>query len=77
MKIKASKSFVGVCSMNVGEIKDIPDEVAKDLVSTGLAVEIEAEKPVVNESKEEKPKAPKKTTTKKPAAKRTTKKTSK
>lgn len=74
MIIKAAKSFVGICSMNVGEIKDIPDEVATDLVSTGLAVAIEAEKPVV---KEEKPKAPKKTTTKKPAAKRTTKKTSK
>lgn len=75
MKIKAIKSFIGVCSMNVGEIRNADDEVAKDLVTAGLAVAVEAEKPV--EKAEPKAEKPKKAAAKKPAAKRTTKKTTK
>lgn len=74
MKIKALKSFVGIVSMNIGEIKDVDsNEVGMDLVRSGLAIAVE-DAPVKE--------APKKAPAKKPAAKKaparkTTKKTTK
>lgn len=63
MKVKAIKSFVGVVSMNVGEIKDIQsDEVVNDLVKAGY---VEA----VDDKPEAKPKAK---TESKPKAKKPT-----
>jgi hypothetical protein len=38
---KAIKSFSGVLSMNVGEVKDIADvNIAKDLLKAGYIVEV-------------------------------------
>ena len=51
LKVKAIKSFIGVVSMNVGDVRDIQsDEVAKDLVKAGYVV-------AVDEKPEAKPKA--------------------
>lgn len=71
MKVKAIKSFVGVVSMSVGDIKDIQsDEVVNDLVKAGY---VEA----VDDKPKAKPKA--KPEAKKPTAKKgsTTKKSTK
>lgn len=42
MKVKAIKSFVGLVSMNIGEIKDIQsNEVVNDLVKAGYVKKVE------------------------------------
>lgn len=37
MKIRAVKGFAGVVSMRVGEVKNVPDEIARDLIQAGHA----------------------------------------
>ena len=39
MKIKALCSFFGETSMNVGEVRDVPDAMAKELIGAGYAAE--------------------------------------
>lgn len=42
MKVKAIKSFVGLVSMNIGEVKDIQsNEVVNDLVKAGYVKKVE------------------------------------
>lgn len=75
MKVKAIKSFVGVVSMSVGDIKDIQsDEVVNDLVKAGYVEAVDDKPKAKTESK---PKA--KPEAKKPTAKKgsTTKKSTK
>ena len=79
MKVKAIKSFVGVVSMSVGDIKDIQsDEVVNDLVKAGYVEAVEDKPEDKPKAKtESKPKA--KPEAKKPKAKKdsTTKKSTK
>lgn len=45
MKLKALRSFAGKISMGAGEVREVLDEeIAKDLIRAGHAVEIKAEK---------------------------------
>lgn len=67
MKVKATKSFVGVVSMNIGQVKDIQNkEVLDDLLKAGYVEKVD-EKPKAQpkaepEAKATGKKAPKKTT---------------
>lgn len=40
MKIKAKISFCGKVSLSMGEIKDVDDAAALDLIKAGLAEEV-------------------------------------
>lgn len=44
MKIKALTSFAGLATMAMGEIKEVEDGIAKDLIAAGYAVEFTADK---------------------------------
>jgi len=61
MKIKALIPFVGQVTMGAGDTRDVPDEVAKDLIDAGYAEKVGGS--AKTESTEKKP-APKKTTKK-------------
>lgn len=56
MKIKALTSFTGAITMTTGDIRDVEDAVAKDLIAAGYAAKYEADKkgkkPEVKESVE-------------------------
>lgn len=54
MKIKALVSFAGSATMAVGEIKDVPDEIAADVIRCGFAAPAEepAEEPVEKPTEE-------------------------
>lgn len=40
MKIKALIPFVGQVTMGAGDTRDVPDEVAKDLIDAGYATKV-------------------------------------
>lgn len=40
MKVKAIKSFVGLICMVEGDIKEIPEDIGRDLLSCGYVEEI-------------------------------------
>lgn len=40
MKIKALIPFVGQVTMGAGDTRDVPDEVAKDLIDAGYAAKV-------------------------------------
>ncbi len=44
MKIKALKSFAGIVSMHRGEIKDVVEDIAAELIACGYAVKSEQKK---------------------------------
>jgi len=44
MTIKALTSFVGEVSMGTGEVREVSDEVGKDVVAAGYAEEVKANK---------------------------------
>lgn len=44
MKIKALTSFCGAVSMFAGEVREVADEVARDLINAGHAASYEADK---------------------------------
>lgn len=56
MKIKALTSFAGAATMAVGEIKDVPDAVAADVIRCGFAEA--AEEPKTEAPAEEIPQEP-------------------
>ena len=47
MKIKALVSFAGVVTMGVDEEREVSNEVAKDLINAGYAIEVKAVKKAV------------------------------
>lgn len=53
MKIKALVSFAGVVTMGVNEEREVGEEIAKDLINAGYAVEVKPVKKAVksNENK--------------------------
>lgn len=44
MKIKALVSFAGVVTMGVGEVRDVPANIANDLIQAKYAEKISASK---------------------------------
>ena len=40
MKIKALVSFAGIVTMGVGEVKDVPTEIANDLIQAKYAEKV-------------------------------------
>lgn len=48
MRVKALKAFAGNVTMRVGEVKDLPDYLAHDLIRGGLA-ELDAQEAVIVE----------------------------
>ena len=40
-KVKALVPFVGEIVMNTGETREVPDEIAKDLIGAGYVTKIE------------------------------------
>jgi len=42
-KVKALTPFAGLVTMGIGEIRQIPDDIARDLIACGYAEEIETE----------------------------------
>lgn len=77
LKVKAIKSFIGVVSMNVGDVRYIQsDEVAKDLVKAGYVVAVDEKPEAKPKAKPEDKKTPAKkgSTTKKPTTSKKTKK---
>lgn len=45
MQVRALKSFCGCASMCPGDVKDLPDEIAKELIRSGLCEKAAPEKP--------------------------------
>lgn len=43
MKVKALIPFAGIVTMGTGEVKQIPDDVARDLLSCGYVEAVEEE----------------------------------
>lgn len=41
MKVKAIKSFAGIVTMGVGEVREVDGEIAKDLLRAGYIEEVE------------------------------------
>lgn len=41
VKVRALTPFAGLVTMGIGEVREIPDEIARDLVSCGYAEEVE------------------------------------
>lgn len=52
MKIKALTSFCGPVSMFAGEVREVADEVARDLINAGHAASYEADKKGVKPAKQ-------------------------
>lgn len=44
MKIKANIGFVGLVSMMKGEVKEVADEIGRDLITAGHAEEVQPKK---------------------------------
>lgn len=45
MQVRALKSFCGCASMFPGQVQDLPDEIAKELIRSGLVEKAAPEKP--------------------------------
>lgn len=43
MKVKARKTFSGTINMEKGQIKECPEQAARDLINIGLAEEVKEE----------------------------------
>lgn len=54
MKCKAVKNFVGKVNMVVGEVREIENEIATDLIRAGYVVNLEEKKKKAEEIKESK-----------------------
>jgi hypothetical protein len=54
MKIKANIGFVGLVSMMKGEIKEVADEIGRDLITAGHAEEVQPKKRTRTTTKKEK-----------------------
>ena len=70
MKIKATCSFCGAYSMNVGDVGDVPDDLAKDLIAAGYAAAQKDPPPLIQKkagAASEKKEAPAKKSRKKTA----------